>query len=121
MNNATVTQSAQSFKSQGRVFSIKAETQVSHQWINGEPVFTGTEIVTIESTNEEGYAHQLLTAMPLADAVAMAKAILAQAQPADEDAAYDAHIEAMYERHLDHQALVEDAIEHDYEWIRQGC
>ncbi|MCC6457850.1 MAG: hypothetical protein IT328_23035 [Caldilineaceae bacterium] len=81
----------------------------------------GDNLVIGETRNEEhaseGHFSNLLTVIPLADAIAMAKAILTQAQQAEEDA----WIEEMYQRQLDHEALVDDAIEHDYNWIRHGC
>jgi hypothetical protein len=59
----------------------------------------------------------------LKEAIAIAKAVLAsQAQElADEDAKYEAWLEQEYSRRQDYLALVDDAIEHDYAWIRQGC
>ena len=112
-----VPQISHQFNSEGRYFTVKAETQSTHAWVNGEPVFTDTEVVVLESTNADGYDHKLQVVMPLAAAIEFAKAVLAAQQQADEDA----WIEAMYQRHLDHMALVDDALEHDYEWIRQGC
>lgn len=112
-----VPQISHQFNSEGRNFVVKAETQSTHAWVNGEPVFTDTEVVVLESTNADGYDHKLQVVMPLAAAIEFAKACVAAQQQADEDA----WIEAMCQRHLDHMALVDDAIEHDYAWIRQGC
>jgi hypothetical protein len=50
--------------------------------------------------------------LPLAEAIAMAKAILAT-QQAEEDAAFDAWMDRQYEWFLDHQALVDDALAHE--------
>ena len=102
-----VSQIAHEFKSEGRNFTVKAETQSTHQWVNGEPVFSDTEVVVLESTNADGYDHKLQVVMPLAAAIEFAKAVLAAQQQADEDA----WIDEMYKRHLDHMALVDDALE----------
>lgn len=112
-----VSQVSHQFNSDGRIFTVKAETQSTHEWVNGEPVFNDNEVVVLESTNSEGYDRKLQVVMPLAAAIEFAKAVLA----AQQQAAEDALIEAMYQRHLDHEALMDDAIEHDYAWIRQGC
>lgn len=97
------------FKSDGRNVTVKAETQSAHQWVDGKPVFTDTEVVVMESTNADGYDHKLQVVMPLADAIAFAKAVLASQE--EEDAALDAHIEEMYQRRQDYAALVDDALE----------
>lgn len=80
-------------------------------------------LVLGETRNEESAQEgrfNLLTVIPLQEAIAMAKALLASQEPVI-DAEYDAFIEAEWERYQDHQALMDDALEHDYEWIRQGC
>lgn len=81
----------------------------------------GDTFVIAQTRNEEhaseGQFGQLVTVIALSDAIAIAKAVLAAQQQAEEDA----WIEEQYQRHLDHLALQDDAIEHDYEWIRQGC
>lgn len=102
-----VSQISHQFNSEGRNFTVKAETQSSHTWVNGEPVFSDTEVVVLESTNADGYDHKLQVVMPLAAAIEFAKAVLAAQQQADEDAMID----EMYKRHLDHIALVDDALE----------
>lgn len=102
-----VPQISHQFNSEGRNFTVKAETQSTHAWVNGEPVFTDTEVVVLESTNADGYDHKLQVVMPLAAAIEFAKAVLA----AQEEAAMDAWIEEQYQRHLDHMALVDDALE----------
>lgn len=102
-----VSQISHQFNSEGRNFVVKAETQSTHTWVNGEPVFTDNEVVVLESTNADGYDHKLQVVMPLAAAIEFAKAVLAAQQQADEDAMID----EMYKRHLDHMALVDDALE----------
>lgn len=73
----------------------------------------GETLVLAESRNEdsaaEGNYSRLLTVIPLQEAIVMAKAILAAQQQADEDAM----IEAMWQRHLDRQALLDSTLEHD--------
>ena len=107
-----VPQISHQFNSEGRYFTVKAETQSTHAWVNGEPVFTDTEVVVLESTNADGYDHKLQVVMPLAAAIEFAKAVLAAQQQAVEDA----WIEEMYQRHLDHQALVDAALEHEIQF-----
>jgi hypothetical protein len=51
--------------------------------------------------------------IPLQEAIAIAKVVLACQEQADEDAAYDAWVEKEYQRYLDHQALVDDALVHE--------
>jgi hypothetical protein len=81
------------------------------------------QLVIAQARNEEAAAEgkypQLITVMNLTDAIALAKALLAS--QAIEDEAYDAFIEKEWERYQDHLMMVDDAIEHDYAWIRQGC
>jgi len=103
----SVSQISHQFNSEGRNFTVKAETQSTHKWVNGEPVFSDTDVVVLESTNADGYDHKLQVVMPLAAAIEFAKAVLAAQQQADEDAMID----EMYKRHLDHIALVDDALE----------
>lgn len=71
----------------------------------------GDSLVIAQTRNEEhaseGKYGQLVTVINLADAVEMAKAILA----AQEEAAMDAHVEEMFQRRQDHAALVDDALE----------
>jgi hypothetical protein len=106
---AIVSQIAHEFNSDGRIFTVKAETQSTHAWVNGEPVFSDSEVVVLESTNEDGYDRKLQVVMPLAAAIEFAKAVLAAQQQAEEDA----WIEQMYQRHLDQQALADSALEHE--------
>lgn len=79
----------------------------------------GGNLVIGETRNDEhaseGRFDQMLTVIPLADAIAMAKAILAsQAEEiAAEDAAYEAWLEEEYQRRQDHAALVDSALEHE--------
>jgi hypothetical protein len=72
-------------------------------------------LVLADTRNEEAAADgnfsRLITVIPLQEAIAIAKAVLAT-QQADEDAAYDAWIEKQYQRYLDYQALVDDALDH---------
>ena len=71
----------------------------------------GDTFVIAQTRNEEhaseGKYGQLVTVINLADAVAMAKAILA----AQEEAALDAHVEEMFQRRQDYAAMVDDALE----------
>jgi hypothetical protein len=73
-------------------------------------------LVLADTRNEEhaseGHFGNLITVIPLQEAIAIAKVVLAT-QQADEDAAYDAWIDAQYLRWLDHQALVDDALAHE--------
>lgn len=107
MTASSVAQPLHTFKSEGKIVTLKSETQSTHIWVNGEPVFTDSEVVVMESSNEEGYNHQMQVVMPLAAAIEFAKAILA----AQEEAEMDAWIDEMYQRHLDHAAMVDDALE----------
>lgn len=83
----------------------------------------GQNLVLGETRNEEhaqeGRFPQLLTVIPLQEAIALAKAILA----ATEQETEDQYIERMYQYHLDHYALVDDHLEHELEieWLRTGC
>jgi hypothetical protein len=74
-------------------------------------------LVLADTRNEEhaseGHFSNLITVIPLQEAIAIAKVVLATQQQADEDAAYDAWIEKEYQRYLDHQALVDDALAHE--------
>lgn len=98
-------------------------TQPLHTFKDGDTfIAAGIENGTLvlgatrnEEAAAEGKFPQLITVMNLTDAIALAKALLAsQAQEmVDEDAKYDAWVEAQYQRHLDHQALVDSALEHD--------
>ena len=96
----------------GRQLQVSADVDHSYTWVNGEPVFTDTQVIEIKSVNHENVYQQLRVVLPLAEAIAMAKAILAT-QQAEEDAAFDAWIDAQYVRWLDHQALVDDALVHE--------
>lgn len=95
--------------------------QPLHTFKSDEYTFVGAAIegesLVIANTRNEEHAQEgqflnLVTVIPLADAIAIAKAVLAT-QEADEDAAYDAWIDAQYIRWLDHQSLVDDALAHD--------
>jgi 6,7-dimethyl-8-ribityllumazine synthase len=97
--------------------------QTLHKFNSGD-TFVGANIangnlVIGETRNEEhateGKFPQLLAVIPLAEAIAIAKAVLAsQAQEqADEDAAYEAYIEEQWRRHEDRFALMDDALESD--------
>lgn len=94
--------------------------QILHQF-NSENTFIGVQldgdVVVIGKTRNEEHAAEgrflnLVTVIPLAEAVAIAKALLAT-QQADEDARYDAWVEAQYQRYLDYEALVDAALEHE--------
>lgn len=73
-------------------------------------------LVLADTRNEEhaseGRFGNLITVIPLQDAIAIAKAVLA-AQQDEEDAAYDAWVEQEYQRYLDHQVLLDSALCHD--------
>jgi hypothetical protein len=66
-----------------------------------------------EEAANEGYFGQLVTVIPLQEAIAIAKVVLAKQQQAEEDAAFDAWVEKQYQRYLDNQALVDDALVHE--------
>lgn len=105
-------------------------TQTLHTFKTGQTfvgaTIDGGNLVLGETRNEEQASEgrfNLLTVIPLQEAIAMAKALLASQEA---DAAYDAFIEAEWERRQDYEALVDDAmgreyaIEDDYEFIRMG-
>ena len=92
-------------------------TQPHHVFKSGDTfiaakVELGT-LVLADTRNEEhaseGHFGNLITVIPLQEAIAIAKVVLA-AQQADEDAAYDAWVEQQYQRYLDYQAMVDDAL-----------
>lgn len=69
--------------------------------------------------NEEQAAegrHVLHTVIPLQEAIAIAKAILAAQQQVEDEAWLD----ELYQRHLDRQALVDDALESDVRFWRES-
>lgn len=73
----------------------------------------GDTLIIAETRNEEaaseGNYSRLLTVMPLVEAIAMAKAILAaQVQVQD-----DAWVDEQWQRHLDRQAMLDSTLEHD--------
>ena len=74
-------------------------------------------LVIAQTRNEEhaseGRFGNLITVIPLQEAVAIAKVVLAAQQQAEEDAAYDAWIEKEFQRYLDYQALADDALAHE--------
>lgn len=63
-----------------------------------------------EEAASEGHFGNLITVIPLQEAIAIAKAVLAKAE---EEAALDAWIEAEAQRREDYQALVDAALEHE--------
>ena len=73
----------------------------------------GDTLVIAQTRNEEhaseGNYGQLVTVISLADAIAIAKAVLAA--QVEEDAAFDAWIEEQAKRREDYHALVDDALE----------
>lgn len=73
----------------------------------------GDTLIIAETRNEEAAADgnygRLLTVIPLVEAIAIAKAVLAL----QEQAEVDAMVDAMYQRHQDRQVLVDSALEHD--------
>lgn len=72
----------------------------------------GGNLVLGETRNEEaaneGRFPQLLTVIPLQEAIAMAKAILAS-----QEGGLQAYIEELGNRYQDYQALVDSSLEHD--------
>jgi len=74
------------------------------------------QLVIAQTGNEEhaqeGKFGQLVTVINLQDAIAIAKAVLAAQEQAEEDA----WIDELYQRHLDRQALVDSALEHDIQF-----
>lgn len=98
-------------------------SQTLHTFNSGD-TFVGAQIdggnlVIGETRNDEhaseGRYDHMLTVIPLAEAVEMAKAILASqaAAIAADDAAYEAWLEEEYKRRQDHAALVDDTLESD--------
>ena len=89
------------------------------KWAVPAAAIEGDTLVIAQTRNEEhaseGQYGQLVTVIHLSDAIAIAKAILAsRAQELhDEEAKYEAWLEVQYQRHLDHQALVDSALEHE--------
>lgn len=73
----------------------------------------GDTLVIANTRNEEhaqeGQYLNLVTVMPLVEAIAMAKAILATQQQVEDDA----WVDEQYQRHLDRQALLDSTLEHD--------
>ena len=73
----------------------------------------GDTLVIANTRNEEHAAEgqylNLVTVIPLQEAIAIAKAVLAL----QEEAAMDAYIEEMWQRHQDRLALIDSALEHD--------
>lgn len=75
----------------------------------------GDTLIIANTRNEESAAEgkfvNLVTVIPLIEAIAIAKMVLATQEKAEADAAYDAFIDEQYKRWLDHKALVDDALE----------
>lgn len=107
-----LTQSVQHFNAENRIVTVKTETQSTHTWINGEPQFSDSEVIVIESTNSEGNNH-LRTVMPLAAAIEFAKAVLATQQQAQDDA----WIDEQWLRYQDRFAMEDDAMARDIVFV----
>lgn len=97
-----------------------------HQYKDGDTFIAaqvdGDMLVLGETRNEEAAAegHYILRAViPLRDALALAKALLAKQQAADEET----WLEEMYQRTLDRQALMDDALanEADVKFWRENA
>lgn len=73
----------------------------------------GDTLVIANTRNEEhaqeGQYLNLVTVMPLVEAIAMAKAILATQQQVEDDR----WVDEQWQRHLDRQALLDSTLEHD--------
>lgn len=74
-------------------------------------------LVLADTRNEEhaseGRFGNLITVIPLQEAIAIAKVVLAAQQQAEEDAAFDAWMDRQYQWYLDYQALADDALAHE--------
>lgn len=82
---------------------VAFQTGHSFDWQTGE----STPTVELEQSRNGGESFTCRAIIPLSEAIAFAKAILA----AQEQAEDDAWIDAQYERHLDRMALEDDALE----------
>jgi hypothetical protein len=74
----------------------------------------GGNLIIGETRNEENAQEgrfNLLTVIPLQEAIAIAKAVLAAQEQAEEDAAFDAWIEEQAKRREDYLALADSALE----------
>lgn len=82
-------------------------------------VVDGGNLILGETRSEEAAqenAYTMRMTIPLAEAIAAAKALLASqaaAERVEDDARYEAWLEAEYERRQDYLALVDSAVEHD--------
>lgn len=92
--------------------------QTLHTYKTADNVFVGATVegqtLVIANTRNEEHASEgkflnLVTVIPLADAIAIAKAVLALQIQADEDA----YIDEMYARYQDRQAMEDDHLEHE--------
>jgi hypothetical protein len=84
--------------------TVKFVTGHSYTWQTGESMPT----VEMTESRNDGQSYVCKAIIPLAEAVAFAKAILALAQEAEEDA----WIERQYEYELDREFVVDCAVEH---------
>jgi hypothetical protein len=66
-----------------------------------------------EEAANEGYFGNLITVIPLQEAIAIAKVVLAAQEQADEDTAFDAWMDRQYQYYLDYKCLVDDALMHE--------
>lgn len=101
--------------------NIVAETL--HQYKDGDTFIgvgvQGDNLVIGETRNEEHAAegtYTLHTVIPLQEAIAIARAVLA-AQQAEEEAAW---IDEMYARTMDRQAVIDDALESDIRFWKEN-
>jgi hypothetical protein len=107
--------------SQERTSTMSTLSQPQHVFKTGDTfvaakVEFGT-LILADTRNEEhaseGRFGNLITVIPLQEAIAIAKVVLSAQQQANAEAAYDAWIEQQYEDYLDYQALVDDALAHE--------
>lgn len=100
-------------------------TQTLHTFNSGDTFIgaqvEGDSVVIGETRNaehaNEGHFDHLLTVIPLQEAIAFAKKLLAEQDALnawiDDDAAYAAWLEEQALRHDDYKALVDSALEHE--------
>lgn len=72
-----------------------------------------------EESASEGNYMNLVTVIPLIEAIAIAKMILTSQQQAEDDA----WVDEQWQRYQDRQAMEDDHLEHelDVQWLRSGC
>lgn len=103
-------------------------TSLFHSFKTDAETFTaatieGDTLIIANTRNEEsaseGNYMNLVTVIPLQEAIKIAKMVLASQQQADDDA----WVDEQWQRHLDRQAMEDDHLEHelDVQWLRTGC